>query len=68
MTIGLIIAAFLSFTLAWWHHQSDEILLNHYNAYVSFENTNIFEISYKDVLPENLNKVKKIERSYMGIE
>ena len=67
LVVGLIISAFISLIFAWWNHKSDEILLDNYDAYVFNIDSNSFQIDYKNVLSKNLEKVKNIEKRYMGI-
>jgi hypothetical protein len=56
-----IITSILTLFFAWWSHYSDEILLSYYGY--KFDSINEFE----NVSAENLDKVKNLEMSMMGI-
>ena len=64
LTIGLILNAIIVFVFAWWNYTSDLILLEHYGYNIDGMNETEF---YGKVIPENLDKVKSIETSIMGI-
>ncbi len=49
---------------AWWNHKADLMLLKHYGYNIGGMNETEF---YGNVLPENMQKVKNIETSVMGI-
>ena len=61
---AVLITFFLVMVLAWWSHFSTELLLSHYgydsNAFTETERT-------RNVAVENLEKVKKLRISKMGI-
>lgn len=61
---AIIITSTLTFFFAWWSNYSDEILLSHYGY--NFDFMNDFE-KYEKVSAENLDEVKKLEMSMMGI-
>ncbi len=61
---GFIVLGILVWTLAWWGHESDLILLKQYGYNIDGMNETEF---YGNVLPENLEKVKKLETSIMGV-
>lgn len=62
--IGLSVLGILIVIFAWWSHESDLILLKHYGYNIDGMNETEF---FRNVLPENLNTVKKLETSIMGI-
>lgn len=62
--IYLITSAFIMFAFAWWSNKSNLILLEHYEYNIDGMNETEF---YGKVLPENMDKVKNIETSIMGI-
>jgi hypothetical protein len=64
LTIGLILTAIIVFVFAWWNYTSDLILLKHYGYDIDGMNKTEF---YGKVIPENMDKVKSIETSIMGI-
>lgn len=49
---------------AWWSHESDLILLKHYGYNIDGMSESDF---FGNVLPENMDKVKRLEISIMGI-
>lgn len=61
---SLLILAILTLVLAWWLHASDLILLKHYGYNIDGINEAGF---YRNVSPENMDKVKNLEISIMGI-
>jgi hypothetical protein len=64
LTIGLFLTALITIIFAWWSYTSDMLLLKQYGYDINGMNkTEIFG----KVLPENLNKVKSLEKSIMGI-
>lgn len=63
-TLGLILSAIIVFIFAWCAYTSDLILLKHYGY--NFDGMNETEF-YGKVLPENMDKVKSLETSIMGI-
>lgn len=62
--IGFILLAILIFVFAWWTDKSDIILLSHYGY--NFDAMTDLD-RYKNVTIENLEKVKFIEVSVMGL-
>jgi|SRR5690554_7622052 len=64
LTIGIFLTAILTFLFAWWAYKSDLILLKHYGYDIDEVNEMEF---YGKVLPENMDKVKSLEISIMGI-
>lgn len=64
LTIGLILNAIIVFVFSWWSYTSDLILLEHYGYDIDGMNETEF---YGNVIPENMDKVKSIQRSIMGI-
>lgn len=64
LAFGIVLTAIIAFVFAWWGDTSDLILLKHYGY--NIDGMNETEI-YGNVLPENMDKVKKMETSIMGI-
>lgn len=64
LTLGLILTAIIAFVFAWWTYTSDLILLKHYGYNINGMDETEF---YGKVLPENIDKVKSLETSIMGI-
>jgi amino acid transporter len=64
LTIGLFLNAVIVFVFAWWSYTSDLMLLEHYGYNIDGMNEAEF---YGNVIPENMDKVKSIQRSIMGI-
>jgi len=64
---GLILVITLPFIAAWWSDKSTEILLKHYNALTYSTDFETYIFSLKNVMPENINRVQKLESSYFGI-
>ena len=64
---GLIITAGIMWIFAWWADYSNILLLKHYNGYVYNPDSGGYQIEYDNVLPENLERVKSLEISVMGI-
>jgi len=64
LTIGIILTAIVAFVFAWWTYTSDLLLLKHYGYDIDGMNETEF---YGKVLPENMEKVKSLETSIMGI-
>ena len=62
--ISLILLALLVFVFAWWAHKSDIILMSHYGY--DFDAWNNME-RFRNVSNENIEKVKTLETSIMGI-
>jgi hypothetical protein len=62
--IGLFLLAILVMIFAWWSYESDLILLKHYGYNINGMNHTEF---YSNVSVENMDKVKSMETSIMGI-
>ena len=62
--IGLSVLGVLMLIFAWWSHESDLILLKHFGYNIDGMSETEF---FGNVLPENLDKVKRLETSVMGI-
>ena len=64
LTLGVFITAIITLTFGWWSDSSNEILLSHYGY--DFDAMNDTE-KFTNVSVENLEKVKRLEVSMMGI-
>ena len=64
INLGFIITSILTLIFAWWTDTSKEIMLDHYGY--NFEAMNESE-RFKDISEENLEKVKHLEISMMGV-
>lgn len=64
LTIGLFLNAVIVLVFAWWSYTSDLMLLEHYGYDIDGMNETEF---YGNVIPENMDKVKSIQRSITGI-
>jgi len=64
LTIGFVITLSIMFGFAWWSYKSDLILLKQYGYNIDGMNEKEF---YGKVLPENIDKVKSLQTSIMGI-
>jgi hypothetical protein len=64
LTIGLFLTALITVIFAWWAYTSDLLLLKHYGYDIEGMNETEY---YGNVLPENLDKVKILETSIMGV-
>lgn len=62
--IGLSVLGILMLIFAWWSYESDLILLKHYGYNIDGMNEAEF---FGNVLPKNLDTVKRLETSIMGI-
>ena len=62
--IGILLLGLIICFSAWWNYKADLMLLKHYGY--NFEGMNETEF-YEKVLPENMQKVKNIKTSVMGI-
>jgi len=62
--IGILLLGGMAYFSAWWSDKSDHILLEHYGF--DFDAMNETE-RYGKVLPENMERVKRIEISIMGV-
>jgi hypothetical protein len=67
LAIGLIVIAINSLIFGWWTDESTIILLKHYDAYYINPDSNSYQVYYDKVLTENMDRVKKLERSHMGV-
>jgi len=61
---AVLITSVLTLVLGWWAHFSDKILLSHYGY--NFDSMNDIE-RFENVSDENLDRVKNLEISMMGI-
>ncbi|MBK6819711.1 MAG: hypothetical protein IPG85_09080 [Bacteroidetes bacterium] len=64
LTIGLIVTAIIVLAFAWWTYKSDIMLLKYYGYNIDAKNETEF---YGKVLPENMDRVKSLKTSIMGI-
>ena len=64
---GIIISAGTMLIFAWWMDYSDTLLLKHFNGYVFNDDIGSYQVSYDGVLPENIDRVKALENSIMGV-
>jgi hypothetical protein len=64
LTLGFFLTAFIAFVFAWWGDISDKLLLAHYGY--SFEGWSDKDY-YENVAPENMERVKTLVTSMMGI-
>lgn len=64
LLIGLIVLGILIFTFSWWCDKSNMMLLRNYGY--NIDGMNDIEI-YGNVSPNNLEQIKKLETSIMGI-
>lgn len=64
LSIGIVLAVIVVFAFAWWSDTSNLLLLKHYGYNINGMNEKEF---YGKVLPENMEKVKSLEISIMGI-
>ena len=67
LTIGLIAIAIIALIFDWWNDTSTIILLKHYNGYDINPDSESSQVYYDNVLPENIDRVKSLEISLMGI-
>jgi hypothetical protein len=65
--IIIIIIALFSFIFVWWLDTAKTILLNHYNAYIFNPDSNGYGVRYAKVLSQDIERVKNLETSLMGI-
>ena len=61
------ICALLSVFCAFWKDYSSEILLRNYNAYVFNPDSGGEQVEYNKVTSENIERVKQLEKTIMGI-
>ncbi|MEQ8241865.1 hypothetical protein [Fulvivirga sp.] len=64
LAFGILVTATITFTFAWWADTSNEILLTHYGY--NFDAIDDTEL-YEKVTQENIERVKSLEISMMGI-
>lgn len=64
LSIGIVLTVIVVFAFAWWSDTSDLLLLKYYGYNINGMNEKEF---YGKVLPENMEKVKSLETSIMGI-
>lgn len=64
LIIGLVLMFSINFVFAWWSYTSDMILLKYYGYNIDGMSEQEF---YGNVLPENMEKVRSLEISIMGI-
>lgn len=62
--ISFFVLGVLMMIFAWWSYESDLILLKHYGYNIDGTNDTEF---YGNVSPENMEQVKNLEISIMGI-
>ncbi len=62
--IGIVATSIITFIFAWWGYKSNRILLNHYGYNIDGMGENEY---YGNILPENLDRVKSLEKNIMGI-
>jgi hypothetical protein len=67
LAMGLFATAIISLIFGWWNDTSTIILLEHYNGYHINPDSNSGQVYYDAVLPENMERVKALETSHMGI-
>lgn len=64
---GIILSGVIMLVFAWWSHYSNILLLKHYDGYVYNPDSGRYQIEYDNVLPKNIERVKSLEHSVMGI-
>lgn len=64
LAIGIAITATLTIAFAWWSATSNKMLLSYYGY--NLDGMNEAEY-YKQVSPENMERVKSLETSVMGV-
>jgi hypothetical protein len=67
LTIGFVTTAIITLIFAWWGYESNILLLKHYDGYWYNPDSGGYQVKYEKVLPENIERVKILERSHMGI-
>ena len=67
LTFSLAAVAIFAIIYGWGTHTSTIILLKHYNAYAVNPDSNSGQVYYEKVLPENIERVKVLDRKLMGI-
>ena len=58
---GLLITAVIILIFAWWSYYSNIILLKHYGGFVFNPDSNDYQVTYENVLTENIHKVKRLD-------
>ncbi|MVN23467.1 hypothetical protein [Mucilaginibacter arboris] len=64
LTTGIVTTVFITLVFAWLTDVSDKMLLTHYGYNIDGMNEIEF---YRQVFPENMERVKSLEKSVMGI-
>ncbi len=64
LTLGVVVTSILTMLFAWWSNTANEMLLSHYGY--NFDAMNEAE-KFANVSPNNLERVKSLETSRMGI-
>lgn len=64
LVAGIIASALFSVAAAWWFSTADLILLKHYGYNISGMDD---KEMYENVLPQNMQSVKKLETRIMGV-
>lgn len=64
LVLNVLIAASILFVFAWWGHTSNTLLLTHYGYNVEGSSDTKYD---EHVAPENLERVKELATSRMGI-
>jgi uncharacterized protein YacL len=64
LIIGILTTGIITLTFAWWAATSDQMLLEHYGY--NFDAMNDSE-RFEKVSPDNIERVKSLEKSMMGI-
>lgn len=64
LTFGILTTLAIALTFGWWTDYSDNKLLEHFGYNVNAMND---KERFEKVSPDNMEKVKSIERSLMGI-
>lgn len=67
LMFGGIMTLIIPILFAWWNNESTILLLKHYNGYWYNPDSGSYQVEYYNVLPKNVEIVKNLERSYMGI-
>ena len=63
----ILICAILSIFSPFWKNYSSEILLRSYNAYEYNPDSGNEQVEYENVKSENIERVKQLEKTIMGI-
>lgn len=67
LTLSLVFSVIMSLALASWDHYSKILLLDSYDAYLLNPDSNAYQVGYTLVDPRNMERVKALELSIMGI-